>query len=203
MLQQPPHRLPPPPTRSIQSSAPAASFSGEVDPVSFASVASSSGEMASDDGSYSGSRPRRQRTTVQQTFPTHSVSEGFAATSSMVGSTTSVVGLVSTQTWGRGHGRRGPSRGLTDRRLEFGQRWNVKVIGGTGIGESGAQFLIFRWDRTANADKEMLMHMYSMHRTWRGVLKKRVAQPASEPLGWWPGLYLLYVQVGMGLGSSS
>ncbi|MQL77848.1 hypothetical protein Taro_010268, partial [Colocasia esculenta] len=48
---------------------------------------------------------------------------------------------VSTQTWSRGHGRRGPSRGLTDRRLESGQRWNVKVIGGTGIGESGAQFI--------------------------------------------------------------
>ncbi|MQM22135.1 hypothetical protein Taro_055183, partial [Colocasia esculenta] len=117
-------------------------------------------------------------------------------------------GPVSAQTWGRGHGRRGPSRGLTDRRLESGQRWNVKVIGGTGIGESGAQFvshmgivsklhckiwqkdfvklptdiidtifrdleLLFRWDRTAHTDKEMLMHMSSMHRTWRGVLKKR------------------------------
>ncbi|MQL74896.1 hypothetical protein Taro_007266, partial [Colocasia esculenta] len=45
------------------------------------------------------------------------------------------------EAWGRGHGRRGPSRGLTDRRLESGQRWNVKVIGGTGIGESGAQFV--------------------------------------------------------------
>ncbi|MQM09635.1 hypothetical protein Taro_042515, partial [Colocasia esculenta] len=107
-----------------------------------------------------------------------------------------------------GHGRRGPSRGLTDRRLESSQRWNVKVIGGTGIGESGAQFvshmgivsklhckiwqkdfvklptdiidtifrdleLLFRWDRTAHTDKEMLMHMSSMHRTWHGVLKKR------------------------------
>ncbi|MQL83649.1 hypothetical protein Taro_016140 [Colocasia esculenta] len=33
--------------------------------------------------------------------------------------------------------------------------------------------LIFRWDRTANTDKEILMHMSSMYRTWRGVLKKR------------------------------
>ncbi|MQM16979.1 hypothetical protein Taro_049943 [Colocasia esculenta] len=33
--------------------------------------------------------------------------------------------------------------------------------------------LIYRWDRTANTDKEMLMHMSSMHRTWRGVLKKQ------------------------------
>ncbi|MQL68134.1 hypothetical protein Taro_000391, partial [Colocasia esculenta] len=141
-------------------------------------------------------------------FPTHSASEGSAVAASTVGSTTSVAGLVSSQTWGRGHGRRGPSRGLTDRRLESGQRWNVKVIGGTGIGESGAQFvshmgivsklhckiwqkifvklpadiidtifrdleLIFRWDRTANTDQEMLMHMSSVHRTWHGVLKKR------------------------------
>ncbi|MQL98284.1 hypothetical protein Taro_030984, partial [Colocasia esculenta] len=33
--------------------------------------------------------------------------------------------------------------------------------------------LIFRWDRTANTNKEMLIHMSSMHHTWRGVLKKR------------------------------
>ncbi|MQM05630.1 hypothetical protein Taro_038445 [Colocasia esculenta] len=95
-------------------------------------------EMASDGGSYSGSRPQRQRTTVQQTFPTHSASEGSVAASSMVGS---IAVSVSTQTWGRRHGRRGPSRGLTDRRLESSQQWNVKVIGGTWIGESGAQFV--------------------------------------------------------------
>ncbi|MQL92847.1 hypothetical protein Taro_025485 [Colocasia esculenta] len=94
--------------------------------------------MASDGGSYSGSRPQRQHTTVQQTFPTHSTSERSVAASSAVGS---VAGPVSTHTWGRGHGHRGPSRGLTDKRLESGQRWNVKVIGGTGIGESGAQFV--------------------------------------------------------------
>ncbi|MQM20395.1 hypothetical protein Taro_053413 [Colocasia esculenta] len=33
--------------------------------------------------------------------------------------------------------------------------------------------LIFRWDRTTNTDKQMLMHMSSVHYTWRGVLKKR------------------------------
>ncbi|MQL95206.1 hypothetical protein Taro_027870 [Colocasia esculenta] len=97
--------------------------------------------MASNGGSYSGSRPRRQRITAQQTFPTHSASEGSAAAASTVGSTTSAAGPVSSQAWGREHGRRGPSRGLTDRRLESGQRWNVKVIGGTEIGESGAQFV--------------------------------------------------------------
>ncbi|MQM00612.1 hypothetical protein Taro_033348 [Colocasia esculenta] len=49
-------------------------------------------QMASDGGSYSGLRPRRQRTTVQQTFPTHSASEGSVVASSTVGSTTSVAG---------------------------------------------------------------------------------------------------------------
>ncbi|MQM16150.1 hypothetical protein Taro_049105 [Colocasia esculenta] len=33
-----------------------------------------------------------------------------------------IVGPVSSQAWGKGHGRRGPSRGVTDRRLESGQR---------------------------------------------------------------------------------
>ncbi|MQL90045.1 hypothetical protein Taro_022626 [Colocasia esculenta] len=77
--------------------------------------------MASGGGSYSGSRPRRQRITAQQTIPTHSASEGSAAAVSTVGSTTSVAGTVSSQAWGKGHGRRGPSRGVTDRRLESGQ----------------------------------------------------------------------------------
>ncbi|MQL83185.1 hypothetical protein Taro_015665 [Colocasia esculenta] len=94
-----------------------------------------------DGGSYSGSRPRRQRITMQQTFPTHSASEGSVAAALTDGSTTSIVGSVSSQAWGQGHGRWGPSRVLTDRRLESGQRCNVKVIGGTGIGEPGAQFV--------------------------------------------------------------
>ncbi|MQM06295.1 hypothetical protein Taro_039108, partial [Colocasia esculenta] len=88
--------------------------------------------MASDGGSYSGSRPRKQRTIVQQTFPTHSASEGSVAASSTVGSVADIIDTIF-------------------RDLE----------------------LFFRWDRTANADKEMLMYMSSMHRTWRGVLKKQ------------------------------
>ncbi|MQL74307.1 hypothetical protein Taro_006665 [Colocasia esculenta] len=51
--------------------------------------------MTSDGGSYSGSRPRRQHITAQQTFPTHSASEGSAAAASTVGSTTSVADLGS------------------------------------------------------------------------------------------------------------
>ncbi|MQL96869.1 hypothetical protein Taro_029553 [Colocasia esculenta] len=91
-------------------------------------------QMASGGGSYSGSRPRRQRITSQQTIPTHSASEGSAAAVSTVGSTASIAGPISSQAWGRGHGRRGLSRGVTDRRLESFQQCNVKVIGGTGIG---------------------------------------------------------------------
>ncbi|MQL83019.1 hypothetical protein Taro_015499 [Colocasia esculenta] len=96
--------------------------------------------MASGSGSHSGSRPRRQRITLQQNAPTLS-SPLSSATASTVGSTSSIAGPVSSQAWGRGHGRRGPSRGVTDRWLETGQRWNVQVVGGTGVGESGAQFV--------------------------------------------------------------
>ncbi|MQM07292.1 hypothetical protein Taro_040135 [Colocasia esculenta] len=46
--------------------------------------------MASDGDSYSGSRPRRQRITVHQTFLTHSASEGSADAASTVGSTSSI-----------------------------------------------------------------------------------------------------------------
>lgn len=51
------------------------------------------------------------------------------------------IGSSSTQSWGRGHGRRGPTRGVTESRLEDGSRWNVKVIGGTGVGERGVNFV--------------------------------------------------------------
>ncbi|MQL70618.1 hypothetical protein Taro_002947 [Colocasia esculenta] len=37
-----------------------------------------------------------------------------------------------TPSWGRGTGRRGPSRGATERRLELGHKWNVRVISGYG-----------------------------------------------------------------------
>ncbi|MQM10202.1 hypothetical protein Taro_043092 [Colocasia esculenta] len=83
----------------------------------------------------------------------HTLQPIVICVASTVGSTSSIAGPVSSQAWVRGHGRWGPSRGVTDRRLETGQQWN--------------------WDRTAHTDKEMLMHMSSMHRTWRGVLKKR------------------------------
>ncbi|MQM18129.1 hypothetical protein Taro_051114, partial [Colocasia esculenta] len=83
--------------------------------------------MASGSGSHSGSRPRRQRITLQQNAPTLSGPLSSAATST-VGSTSSIAGPVSSQAWGQGHRRRGPSRGVTDGRLEIGQQWNVQVV---------------------------------------------------------------------------
>ncbi|MQL74278.1 hypothetical protein Taro_006641, partial [Colocasia esculenta] len=47
--------------------------------------------------------------------------------------TSSVVG-PSTPSWGRGTGRRGPTRGVTERRLPDGQEWNVSLIRGYGVG---------------------------------------------------------------------
>ncbi|MQM03849.1 hypothetical protein Taro_036637 [Colocasia esculenta] len=38
--------------------------------------------------------------------------------------------IAETPSWGRETGRRGPSRGATERRLEPGHKWNVRVIGG-------------------------------------------------------------------------
>ncbi|MQL87579.1 hypothetical protein Taro_020125 [Colocasia esculenta] len=40
--------------------------------------------------------------------------------------------VAKTPSWGRGTGRRSPSRGATERRLELGHKWNVRVIGGYG-----------------------------------------------------------------------
>ncbi|MQM09915.1 hypothetical protein Taro_042799 [Colocasia esculenta] len=45
--------------------------------------------------------------------------------------------VAETPSWGRGTSRRGPSRGATERRLEPGHKWNVRVIGGYGVGEQG------------------------------------------------------------------
>ncbi|MQL74640.1 hypothetical protein Taro_007020 [Colocasia esculenta] len=92
--------------------------------------------------SRSGSRVRRLRTVDD--VPTHSpedsipghpsqavvpITQGasFAASASS--------SVAETPSWGRGTGRRGPSRGATERRLEPGHKWNVRVIGGYGVGE--------------------------------------------------------------------
>ncbi|MQM21517.1 hypothetical protein Taro_054560 [Colocasia esculenta] len=104
-------------------------------------------QMASGSGSHSGSRPRRQRITLQQNASTVS-NPLSSAVASTVGSTSSIAGLVSSQAWGRGHGCWGPSRCVTNRRLETGQRWNVHVVGGIEVGDSGAQFNIADHNKT-------------------------------------------------------
>ncbi|MQL74413.1 hypothetical protein Taro_006777 [Colocasia esculenta] len=42
--------------------------------------------------------------------------------------------------WGRGTGRRGPTRGVTERRLPDGQQWNVSLIRGYGVGPTADHF---------------------------------------------------------------
>ncbi|MQL83788.1 hypothetical protein Taro_016285 [Colocasia esculenta] len=88
--------------------------------------------MASGSGSHSGSRSWRQRIILQQNVPTLS-SPLSSAAASTVGSTSSIARPVSSQAWGRQHGRRGPSRGVTDRRLETRQRWNVQHYTGKSL----------------------------------------------------------------------
>ncbi|MQM02965.1 hypothetical protein Taro_035736 [Colocasia esculenta] len=80
-------------------------------------------QSSADMSSRSGSRVRRAR--IVDDVPTHSLEDSVAETPS----------------WGRGSGRRGPSRGATERRLEPGQKWNVRVIGGYGVGEQGTNFV--------------------------------------------------------------
>ncbi|MQM06966.1 hypothetical protein Taro_039797 [Colocasia esculenta] len=73
--------------------------------------------------------------------------------------------VAETPSWGRGTGRPGPSRGATERRLEPGHKWNVRVIGGYRMW--------YCWDQTPQTDKEMLQHMTAMHKGWRGMLKSK------------------------------
>ncbi|MQL79164.1 hypothetical protein Taro_011604 [Colocasia esculenta] len=40
----------------------------------------------------------------------------------------------SAPSWGMGTGRRGPTRGVTERRLPDGQQWNVSLVRGYGMG---------------------------------------------------------------------
>ncbi|MQL96198.1 hypothetical protein Taro_028871 [Colocasia esculenta] len=125
---------------------------------------------------HSGSRVRRLRTV--DGVPSHSfedsitghpsqallpITQGASASSS----------VAETPSWGRGTGRRGPSRGATKRRLEPGHKWNVRVISGYGMW--------YRWDRTPQTDKEMLQYMTAMHKGWRGMLKSKVKTHQCEP----------------------
>ncbi|MQL73054.1 hypothetical protein Taro_005391, partial [Colocasia esculenta] len=46
----------------------------------------------------------------------------------------------SARPWGRGHGRRGPTRGVTERRCPDGQQWNVSLVRGYGVGPTVDHF---------------------------------------------------------------
>ncbi|MQL96643.1 hypothetical protein Taro_029319 [Colocasia esculenta] len=102
-----------------------------------------------------GSRLRRQRTlsvpvpSTSQAIPPPPTSQGLplaptlpqiAPFSSPQASTSSVAG-PSAPSWGRGTGRRGPTRGVTERRLPDGQQWNVFVVRGYGVDPTTDHFM--------------------------------------------------------------
>ncbi|MQM23611.1 hypothetical protein Taro_056677 [Colocasia esculenta] len=131
--------------------------------------------------SCSGSRVRRLRTL--DGVPNHSSEDSVAGHPSQAAllitrgapSAASPSSVAETPSWGRGTGRRGPSRGATERRLEHGNKWNVRIIGGYGVETKNEIFrdleMWYSWDRTPQTDKEMLQHMIVMYKGWRGMLK--------------------------------
>ncbi|MQL78788.1 hypothetical protein Taro_011219 [Colocasia esculenta] len=104
-------------------------------------------EIFSDMSSRSGSRVRRLRTV--DGVPNHSSEDSVAGHPSQAplpitqgaSSAASSSSVAETPSWGPGTGRRGPSRGATERRLEPGNKWNVRIIGGYGVGEHGTNFI--------------------------------------------------------------
>ncbi|MQL96064.1 hypothetical protein Taro_028731 [Colocasia esculenta] len=98
--------------------------------------------------SRSGSRVRRLRTVDD--VPSHSPKDSVAGhpsqailtiTQGASSATSASSSVVETPSWGRGIGLRGPFRGATERRLEPGHKWNVRVIGGYKVGEQGTNFI--------------------------------------------------------------
>ncbi|MQL99782.1 hypothetical protein Taro_032505 [Colocasia esculenta] len=123
--------------------------------------------------------------TLQQIAPSSSPQGSSAASAS------SVAG-PSARSWGRGTGRRGSTRGVTERRCPDGQKWNVSLVRGYGVGPTSDHFtshmgvvskLTYQWERTAQTDREMLAHMSAMHRSWRSKQKKKNDAIASVPAG--------------------
>ncbi|MQM22738.1 hypothetical protein Taro_055795 [Colocasia esculenta] len=88
-----------------------------------------------DMSSHSGSRVRRLRTVdgvpsrSSEDFIVGHPSQALLPITQGASSTASASSSVAS----RGAGRRGPSRGATERRLERGHKWNVRVIGGYGV----------------------------------------------------------------------
>ncbi|MQL90792.1 hypothetical protein Taro_023398, partial [Colocasia esculenta] len=98
--------------------------------------------------SRSGSRVRRLRTVDD--VPSHSPEDSVVGhpsqailpiTQGASSAASASSSVAETPSWGRGTGRRGPSRGATERRLEPRHKWNVRVIGGYGVGEQGTNFI--------------------------------------------------------------
>ncbi|MQM06511.1 hypothetical protein Taro_039338 [Colocasia esculenta] len=85
--------------------------------------------------------------------------------------------IAETQSWGRETGSRGPSKGAMERRIELGHKWNVRVIDGYGVETNNRIFrdleMWYRCHQTPQTDKEMLKHMTTMHKGWRGILKSK------------------------------
>ncbi|MQL94913.1 hypothetical protein Taro_027579 [Colocasia esculenta] len=92
--------------------------------------------------SHSGSRVHKLRTvdgmsnhSSEDSVAGHP-SQGLLPTTQGASSAASASSSVAeTPSWGWGTGHQGPSRGATKRRLEPEHKWNVRVIGGYGVGE--------------------------------------------------------------------
>ncbi|MQM16453.1 hypothetical protein Taro_049410 [Colocasia esculenta] len=74
-----------------------------------------------------------------QVLPPPPTLQYIAPSSSPQASTSSVPG-PSAPSWGRGTGRRGPTRGVTERRLLDGEQWNVYLVRGYGMGPTADHF---------------------------------------------------------------
>ncbi|MQM05870.1 hypothetical protein Taro_038689 [Colocasia esculenta] len=68
--------------------------------------------------------------TFQQIAPSSSPQGSSMASASSVAGPSA----PSAPSWGRGTGHRGPTTGVTERRLPDGQQWNVSLIRGYGVG---------------------------------------------------------------------
>ncbi|MQL71724.1 hypothetical protein Taro_004032, partial [Colocasia esculenta] len=74
--------------------------------------------------------------TFQQIAPSSSPQGSSKASASFVAGPSA----PSAPSWGRGTGRRGPTRGVTERRLPDGQEWNVSLVRGYGVGPTAYNF---------------------------------------------------------------
>ncbi|MQL80221.1 hypothetical protein Taro_012672 [Colocasia esculenta] len=76
---------------------------------------------------------------TSQALPLPPTLQQISPSASPQASTSSVAG-PSAPSWGRGIGRRGPTRGVTERRLPDGQQWNVSLVRRYGVGPTADHF---------------------------------------------------------------